>query len=74
MRLPDFICAGAQKCGTTWLYVQLSQHPQVFMPGKELNFFYRQLPESLVPGAVHAVLQPGSDAAIFRPIMQRSKG
>lgn len=45
MRFPDFICAGAQKCGTTWLYVQLSQHPQVFMPGKELNFFYRQLPE-----------------------------
>jgi hypothetical protein len=46
MRLPDFICAGAQKSGTTWLYSQLSRHPQVFMPGKELDFFYRDLPVS----------------------------
>ena len=44
MRLADFICAGAQKAGTTWLYEQLSRHPQVFMATKELNFFYRDLP------------------------------
>jgi hypothetical protein len=46
MRLPDFICAGAQKVGTTWLYAQLSRHPQVFMPRKEFDFFFRDLPLS----------------------------
>ncbi len=46
MRLADFICAGAQKSGTTWLYAQLCRHPQVFMATKELNFFYRDLPLS----------------------------
>ncbi|MDH3316239.1 MAG: sulfotransferase [Gammaproteobacteria bacterium] len=46
MRLADFICAGAQKSGTTWLYAQLCRHPQVFMRTKELNFFYRELPLS----------------------------
>jgi hypothetical protein len=39
MRLADFICVGAQKAGTTWLYVQLSNHPQIFMKNKELNHF-----------------------------------
>jgi hypothetical protein len=46
MRLADFICAGAQKSGTTWLYAQICRHPQVFMRTKELNFFYRDLPSS----------------------------
>jgi hypothetical protein len=46
MRMADFICAGAQKSGTTWLHAQLCRHPQVFMPTKELNFFYRDLPLS----------------------------
>jgi hypothetical protein len=43
MRLPDFICVGAQKSGTTWLYEQISRHPQVFMPAKELDFFFKPL-------------------------------
>ena len=43
--LPDFVCIGAQKTGTTWLYHMLRQHPGVFLPAtKELNFFYRDLP------------------------------
>lgn len=45
-RLADFICAGAQKAGTTWLYEQLRRHPQVFMATKELNFHSRDLPVS----------------------------
>jgi hypothetical protein len=44
MRAADFVCAGAQKSGTTWLYTQLSCHRQVFMPRKELNFFFHDLP------------------------------
>jgi hypothetical protein len=43
MRLPDFICVGVQKAGTTWLYEQLCSHPQVFMPKKELDFFFKPL-------------------------------
>lgn len=38
--LPYFIIAGAQKCGTSTLYSQLSQHPNV-IPAltKEINYF-----------------------------------
>jgi hypothetical protein len=43
MRLPDFICVGAQKAGTTWLYEQVLGHPDVFMPKKELDFFLKPL-------------------------------
>jgi hypothetical protein len=46
MRVADFICAGAQKAGTSWLYIQMRGHPQVFMREKELNFFHRDLPVS----------------------------
>ena len=36
----NFIGIGAQKAGTTWLYEQLSQHPQVKFPGgKEVHFW-----------------------------------
>lgn len=36
---PDFICIGAQKSGTSWLYKQLCLHPQIIMHKKELRFF-----------------------------------
>lgn len=41
MRLPDFICPGPIKCGTTQLHEWLKQHPQVFLyeKFKEINFF-----------------------------------
>lgn len=39
---PDFICIGAQKAGTQWLYDQLAHHPQFWMPPvKELHVFDR---------------------------------
>lgn len=39
--LPDFIIAGAQKCGTSTLHFALKKHPEVFMSSpKELNFFH----------------------------------
>lgn len=41
--LPDFLGIGCQKCGTTWLHVNLSAHPDAFLPEpKELHFFDRQ--------------------------------
>lgn len=41
-RGPDFICIGAQKGGTRWLFDQLDHHPQFWMPPiKELHYFDR---------------------------------
>ena len=40
MASPDFICIGAQKAGTTWLYEMLAQNPSVWLPPlKEVHFF-----------------------------------
>ncbi|MBR0649933.1 sulfotransferase [Roseomonas terrae] len=37
---PDFICIGAQKAGTTWLYANLRGHPGILMPPvKEVAYF-----------------------------------
>jgi hypothetical protein len=37
---PDFLCVGAQKGGTSWLYGQLEPHPDFWMPPvKELHYF-----------------------------------
>jgi len=30
--LPDFLCIGAQKGGTTWLFRNLAKHPQIYIP------------------------------------------
>lgn len=38
---PDFVIAGTQKAGTTWLERQLGQHPQVFTPSRQLHYFDR---------------------------------
>jgi len=38
-KIPDFIICGAMKSGTTSLHAMLNQHPDVFIPQKELNFF-----------------------------------
>src|SRR3954463_14128656 len=41
---PDFLCVGAQKAGTGWLYEQLRNHPDFWMPPvKELHYFDRAL-------------------------------
>ncbi len=38
----EFLCIGAQKAGTTWLWEMLRHHPQVWMPPyKELHYFDR---------------------------------
>ena len=42
--LPDFLCIGAQKAGTTWLYRNLRAHPRIWMPPeKELHYFDEKL-------------------------------
>ena len=43
MGLPDFLCIGAQKAGTSWLNSVLLEHPQIFMPPiNELHYFDRR--------------------------------
>lgn len=40
MKQPDFFIVGAPKCGTTFLYSHLKNHPEIFMPErKELHHF-----------------------------------
>lgn len=37
--LPNFICIGAEKSGTTWLYYNLKKHSQIWMPPvKEIHY------------------------------------
>src|SRR5690242_15668363 len=40
LTLPDFLCIGVQKAGTTWLYENLKMHSGIFMPDKkEIDYF-----------------------------------
>jgi len=38
---PYFIGIGAQKSGTSWIFANLSSHPEINMPVKEIHFFSR---------------------------------
>ncbi|MDH5387407.1 MAG: sulfotransferase domain-containing protein [Gammaproteobacteria bacterium] len=39
---PDFVCIGAQKSGTTWLYENMVENPEVWLPPiKEFHYFNR---------------------------------
>jgi hypothetical protein len=40
LRLPDFLIVGAARSGTTTLYYQLRQHPDIFMPDLKEPFFF----------------------------------
>ncbi len=38
--VPNFLCIGAQRSGTTWLHANLQKHPEVWMPPiKEIHYF-----------------------------------
>lgn len=39
---PDFIIAGAAKCGTSSLAHNLNGHPGIFMPPKEIHYFSKR--------------------------------
>lgn len=46
---PDFMCVGLQKAGTQWLYDQLQNHDDFWMPpSKELHYFDRDFPDRKV--------------------------
>jgi hypothetical protein len=39
MTLPNFLIIGAQKSASTFIHVCLAEHPEVFMPIKEITYF-----------------------------------
>lgn len=40
LTLPDFMCIGGQKCGTTWLFRNCRAHPDIFVAReKEVHYF-----------------------------------
>lgn len=39
---PDFIGIGAQRSGTSWMYANLYEHPDICAPEKEIHFFSRE--------------------------------
>jgi hypothetical protein len=57
---PSFVCIGAQKAGTTWLYDNLCRHPDVWLPQvKEIHFFNTVCPhEKLIGVETHNHLGP----------------
>jgi hypothetical protein len=64
--MPDFLGIGAQRAGTTWLWVHLRRHPQIWMPRrKELHFFDRR--RALGSGPAAAAFARVSYAAWFVP-------
>jgi hypothetical protein len=50
-RLPDFLCIGAQKAGTTWLMNNLARHPEIFLPANikhfDIHYFDRHFHQPL---------------------------
>ena len=46
--LPNTIVIGGERCGTTWLYDCLREHPEIFFTGKkEIDFFSRNYDKGL---------------------------
>ncbi|SEJ20285.1 Sulfotransferase family protein [Sphingomonas sp. OV641] len=41
-KVPDFMIVGAVKAATTWLNVQIQNHPDVYLPDPEPHYFSRE--------------------------------
>jgi len=68
---PDFLCVGAQKAGTSWLYRQLAEHPDFWMPPvKELHYFDEL---SRIPGAASARPRDERDRRFLESIKRLSE-
>jgi hypothetical protein len=68
---PDFLCVGAQKGGTSWLYRQLAEHPDFWMPPvKELHYFDEL---SRIPAVASARPQDDRDRRFLESIKRLSE-
>ncbi|MEM8501961.1 MAG: sulfotransferase domain-containing protein [Cyanobacteria bacterium P01_D01_bin.1] len=52
MQNPTFLGIGAHKAGTSWLYSQLINHPEVYMPPKKEIHFFDRSPRYLSPNTL----------------------
>ena len=54
LTLPDFLCVGFRKTGTTWLYENLYLHPDIYLPPyKNVRYFSNDFYEPLESYARH---------------------
>ena len=64
--LPNFLCVGAQKAGTTTLFNILKQHPDIFLPStKEAHFFDKE--ERYQKGISWWISTFGHHALVIKP-------
>ena len=58
LTLPDFLCIGFRKSGTTWLYENLHVHPEIYLPPyKNIRYFSNDYEHPLASYAEH--FRPG---------------
>ena len=54
LTLPDFLCIGFRKSGTTWLYENLHFHPEIYLPPyKNVRYFSNDYKQPLASYAEH---------------------
>lgn len=76
--LPDFLGIGTPRAGTTWLWENLRQHPQIWLPyRKELHYFDRATsypsPSFLATQQLaRRLLGQGKEHAQYRRVLLRS--
>lgn len=74
----DFMCIGAPRAGTSWLWTVLKQHPGIWMPPiKELHYFDRSLkyppPNMLAENRfLDRILRRGKHNRSFRKLFLRT--
>ncbi len=67
---PRFLGIGAQKAGTTWLWENLREHPQLWLPVvKELHWFDVQYPPSMFPAGSRPY-QHRTGVSRYRPLLR----
>jgi hypothetical protein len=69
MPLPTFLCIGAVKAGTSWLYQNLSQHNGIWLPPiKELQYFNHLFVEADRKWTAHSI-----EAAVHKAIVRHAR-
>jgi hypothetical protein len=70
---PSFVCIGAQKAGTTWLYANLKSHPDIHLtPLKEVHYF-DEVYQKVKTGLYHRITaKEGLSKWMWRGTIRRS--
>lgn len=56
LSMPNFLGIGTQKAGTSWLYENLKQPPQIYLTEqKELHYFDKKINDSLFSYSRHFI-------------------